>query len=151
MTELIEEVFFEEKDVKVTNLRIMYKHDTIAINKIALVDVNLRAVSMFTSIIVAILAILALCLNPYLDVLFIVLSFIWVSYEYDHYVELWLTIGTTKKRIAQTSVRDREHINRMSDAIGNAIISNEKLREQGFDETETMRVKRMVADLDNTK
>jgi hypothetical protein len=144
-----ERVYFESPKVKVTELRVVFGHDTALIEKISAVDTNLRVISLYASFIFCLLSLGFFFVNAYYAMLVIGICFIWSRWEYEHYVELLVTVGTKRYKIASSSVSNRECIYKIADALSLAIADSKRRKQTpGLSETETMQLRRLLVHMD---
>ena len=92
-----EKVYFEEYDVKVTSLRFCHHKEVIPIDWINETYVLHHVYRLTLVVFSFILALFSLTygLN---GLLIIALVFVWLSYEYTHYVELVIAVNDKKQR-----------------------------------------------------
>ncbi len=144
-----ERVYFESPKVKVTDSRVVFGHDTVPIDKISAVDANLRVVSLYSSFLACLLSLVFLVLLDYFALLLIGIAFIWARWEYEHYVELIVTVGNRRFKIASSALSSRDVIYKISDALSLAIADNKRRKQfPGLSETETMQLRRLLVQMD---
>lgn len=144
-----ERVYFESAKVKVTDVRVVFGHDTVFIDKISSVDTNLRVITLYAAFILFILSIGLFVVNTYYAMLIIGICFIWARWEYEHYIELIVAVGSKKHKIASSSMSSRDCIYKISDALSLAIADNKRRKEfPGLSETETMQLRRLLVKME---
>jgi len=144
-----ERVYFETPKVKVTNIRVVFGHDTVLIDKIGSVDTNLRVVTLYASFLLVVLSLGIFFVSPYWAILFIGLSFIWARWEYEHYIELIVNSDGKCFKIASSSLSSRDVVYKIADALGLAIADNKRRKDvPGLTETETMQLRRLLIQMD---
>lgn len=144
-----ERVYFESPKVKVTDVRVIFGHDTVFIDKISSVDTNLRVISLYAAFIFCLLSIGLFAFNTYYAMLVIGICFIWARWEYEHYIELIVAVGSKRHKIASSSMSSRDCIYKISDALSLAIADNKRRKEfPGLSETETMQLRRLLVKMD---
>ena len=144
-----ERVYFESPKVKVTDLRVVFGHDTVMIDKISAVDTNLRVVSLYCAFLFCLLSVGLFFVNDYYALLVIGICFIWARWEYEHYIELIVAVGPKRYKIASSSMSSRDCIYKISDALSLAIADNKRRKEfPGLSETETMQLRRLLLQID---
>ncbi len=144
-----ERVYFESPKVKVTDLRVVFGHDTVFVDKIASVDTNLRVLTLYSSFLACLLSIGFFVVSSYYAILIIGICFIWARWEYEHYIELIVAVGAKRHKIASSSMGSRDCIYKISDALSLAIADNKRRKEfPGLSETETMQLRRLLVQMD---
>jgi len=141
-----ERLYFESPKVKVTDTRVVFGHDTVLVDKITAVDTNLRVFTLYASFIFCIIALMSFFIvNAYYSILFIGIGFIWARWEYEHYIELMVTVGEKNYKIASSSLSSRNCIYKIADALSLSL-SDCKRRKlaPGLSETETMQLRRLL-------
>ncbi len=144
-----EKVYFETPKVKVTNIRVVFGHDTVIIDKISSVDTNLRVVTLYASFLLCVLSLGVFFLDPYVAILFIGLSFIWARWEYEHYIELLVYSDEKCFKIASSAMSSRDCVYKIADALSMAIADNKRRKDvPGLSETETMQLRRLLLQME---
>ena len=144
-----ERVYFESPKVKVTDLRVVFGHDTVLIDKISAVDTNLRVVSLYCSFLFCLFSVGLFFVSDYYALLVIGICFILARWEYEHYIELIVAVGSKRYKIASSSMSSRDCIYKISDALSLAIADNKRRKEfPGLSETETMQLRRLLIQID---
>ncbi len=146
--EIAEKVYFDKENIKVTDVRFICKHDTILIDKIAMVDTNLKVGTLFTSIILFLLSFLSFYFGS-VGILVISMCFIAVRWAYENYVELIVTVGSKKITVLTVNMYKREFLYSIADALSMALADKERKKTMPqLSETETIRLRRLLLDLE---
>ena len=142
-------VYFESPKVKVSDLRVVFGHDTVLVDKITSVDTNLRVLSLYASFLFCLLSVGIFVINSYYAMLVIGICFIWARWEYEHYIELIVAVGEKRYKIASSSMSSRDCIYKISDALSLAIADNKRRKDfPGLSETETMQIRRLLVHME---
>ena len=148
-----ERTYFDEKNVLITNLRLVFRHDTIPIDRISLVDTNLRVKSLVVSFICFIFSPCGFYWGG-VGIVAVATAFAYLRWSYVHYAELSVVVDGKKIKVLNLSAGDanRQYIYKVADILSTAIADNEREREfSGFDQTETMQLKTLLKELDGKK
>ncbi len=144
-----EKVYFESPKVKVTNVRMVFGHDTVPIDKIIMVDTNLRVVTLYVSFLFCLLSLAVFFIHPYIAMLIVGMAFIWARWEYEHYIELIVSVEGRKFRVATSSMSSRDCVYKIADALSLAIADNKRRMDMpGLTETETMQLRRLLIQME---
>ena len=140
-----EKVYFESPQVKVTDSRVIFGHDSVPVKSIRAVETDLRALTLYMSFIVLTLSLGSLFFAPYAALLLVGLAFIWARYEYTHYVGIMVNLEGGSIKIASSSIVNRDCAYKIEEAI-NLSLSHRKRRDSvpGLGETETMQFRRLI-------
>lgn len=159
-----EKLYYQDENIKVTNLRITCNHVTIPIDKIDHVNVDFKVTTMiasFMSFLFSFIVIGVLCYFygnwGYLGIVLLVASFVWYRMVYRSYVELKLSTGSREVRLWEASMGRREYIYRVEEALKGALIDHIKEKElsfaksnsqPAFSASETVILKRILLEYD---
>ena len=139
-----EKVYLESDKVKVTDLKVYFGKDSIPIMGITEIDTNLRAPTLFLSCAILFISFLVILYSAQLTIFAVVLSFILVRWEYEHYLELIVVLDSRRIKIMTASMGNRDCVYQIAKAIDMAIADNRRrLNLSGVSETETMQSRRL--------
>lgn len=170
--DMSEKIYYEDKEAKVTNVRITCHHLTVPIEKIGSVNVNYRMEKFATSIVLLILA-----ASPFLfyqllhdnvkmpvaiiSMVLILAAAAFVAFVYNHYVELIISVSGRRVNLISTNMLNKAYIETLCSKISEAIMDEEKyrdLKESGelenslkLNPSETMRLKMVLEDYEELK
>ena len=164
---LSEKIYYEDKVVKVTNVRVTCHHLTVPIEKIGTVNVNYKVEAFSLSVMFFILSASPFLFFPAItnsnlklpigivSGIFIVTALVFVVMVYRSYVELVASVGGRAVKLCSANMRRKAYIEQICDAIGDAILDDKKYREAKlagdldlpkFTASDTMKLKRILDD-----
>ena len=169
---LSEKVYFEDKNIKVTNVRVTCRHLTVPLEKIGSVNINYK-VEMFSLAVMC----LILSLTPLLfwfimpdkfkipvaviSGILVLASVMLISIVYKSYTELILTVAGRAVKLLSITMGHKEYIEGVCAKIGDAMLDEKKYRElkasgrlddaMRLNPSETLRLKQMLDEYDELK
>lgn len=170
--ELSEKIYYEDKDVKVTNVRITCNHLTAPVEKLGSVNVNYKMEKFSISIVLLILA-----ASPFLfyqlfpenikmpiavvSMILVLAAAAFVAYVYNHYVELIVSVTGRQVALMSTNMLNKAYLENVCSKISEALLDEEKyrsLKESGelegslkLNPSETLRLKMVLEDYEELK
>ena len=171
-TTLSEKIYFDDKNIKVTNVRITCRHLTVPLEKIGSVNINYK-VEMFSLSVMC----LVLSLTPLLfwfimpdkfkipvaaiSGILVLASIMLIAIVYKSYTELILTVAGRAVKLLNISMGHKEYIEGVCSKIGDAMLDEKKYRELkasgGLDDamrlnpSDTLRLKKMIEEYEELK
>lgn len=170
--DMSEKIYYEDSIAKVTNVRVTCNHLTVPIEKIGSVNINYKTEKFAASIVCLILA----C-SPFLfyalladnlklpvaviSMVLILASAVYVCFNYNHYVELIVSVTGRRVNLMSTGMLNKEYLEKICNQISAAILDEEKyqgLKDSGdidnslkLNPSETMRLKMVLEDYEDLK
>ena len=167
-----EKIYYEDKEAKVTNVRVTCNNLTAPIEKIGSVNINYRMEKFATSIVLLILA-----ASPFLfyqlfpenvkmpiaviSMILVLAAAAFVAYVYNHYVELIISVAGRRVNLMSTKMVNKEYLENICSKISKAILDEEKyqgMKKSGelkealkLNPSETMRLKMVLEDYEELK
>jgi len=144
-----EKIYFEEYNVKVTNLRFCFHNDTIPIDQITATYVHHRVLRLTLTVFGFIGSFFTL-IYGHIGLLIITSFFIWLFYEYTHYVSLYITVKDKNLKVKNGSIAGCRFIYNIEDALMLAMEESQKLMETGdFEYTDSMKFSLKMKELES--
>jgi hypothetical protein len=119
-----EKIYYKDEHVKVTDLRITANHVTVPIDKIDRVAVDFKATTMTVAITVFLLSLIAVpagcCFYGqycWFGILLVIATFAYLINVYRTYTELKISTRLRTIKLIDASMRDREHIFKIAEAL----------------------------------
>jgi hypothetical protein len=123
-----ETLYFKDGDVKVTDLRITAAHVTVPLDRIEQAVVNLKTAEMSSSFIIFLLSLTAipvgLCYYGHccwFGVLLSAIALVYLISIYRTYTDLKITAGSRSFKLLDASMRNREYIYQIAEALEEAL------------------------------
>lgn len=143
---MAEKTYFDNNKIRITNLRLDFKNETIPIDHISEVKVRFKVFNVVISGVCFLLSIFTyIFLMSYigqLGLLILALFFIWFYKTFSSYVELWLVVEDEEIFIFHTSLFNCKYIYSIEDSIKEAMYDNQLAKNKGeLEYTDTMKFK----------
>lgn len=159
-----EKIYYNNGNVKVSNLRITCDHITIPISKIDRVITDFKVFNLVISASafgVSLLGIAVSCYFygewGYLGLLALIGSFVWYRIVYRKYVELRISTGSREIRILEAPMNNRDNVYKVEEALNTALIDYVSEKELAgkstgsFSASETVILKKILLEYDGAK
>ena len=141
---MVEKTYFDNHKIRVTNLRIDFKNETIPIDHIHAVKVRFKVFNIVMAFICFLLSFSTFLLSATARFAPLIVSvfFIWLIYGFKGYVELWIVVDDEEIFIFHTSLTNCKFIYSVEDAINDAMHDNKLKKQKGeLEYTDTMKFK----------
>ena len=169
---LSEKIYYEDKNAKVTNVRVTCRHLTVPIEKIGSVNVNYKVEALSLAVMC-----LAISASPFLffsvinseklklpiagiSIILILASLVLFVLVYKSYVGLVASVGGRAVKLLSANMNSKVYVEEICDKISDAILDDQKYREAKiagnldqpqFSLSDTMRLKAILDDYEELK